>query len=221
MTLALPFTAADLVFDKARHTYRLPDGRFVPSVTRVLKDVGVSVDFDAIVATSRIREDQIERRRELGTLVHDCCHAFDDDDLDWGELERTAPECVPYVRAWETFRQNSGLVPLVRERRVFHAGQFYCGTLDGVFNRGPAIRVLVDIKIGNPAHAGARFQTAAYQRAYEDERPGEAPISERWAVQLAPELQVPYRITRYADWSDYPKFQAFLTTWNEQVGRGR
>lgn len=220
MTSAVAFTAADLSFDKPRHQYRLPDGRLVPSVTTILRDTRVSVDFDAIAATSRIREEQIERRRELGSLVHDCCHAFDDGDLDWDELERTAPECAPYVVAWQTFRVNSGVEPLVRERMVFHQGQFYCGTLDGVFRLklATARRILIDIKIGKPEDAAAQFQTAAYHRAYEEEHPDE-PIDERWAVQLTPERAIPYRITPYADWSDYPKFQAFLVTWREQADR--
>jgi hypothetical protein len=71
--------------------------------------------------------------------------------------------------------------PLARERRVFHPGDFYCGTLDGVFARPSGLVVLIDIKLGDPFDAAAHLQTAAYQAAFAIDHPDIA-IHERWAA---------------------------------------
>lgn len=215
-------TAAALTFDAARHEYRLPDARLVPSVTQILHAVGVATDFEAIAARSDRLAAAIEYRRALGTAVHADAHAFDDNDLDW---EGVHEDVKPYIEAWGIFRENTGLIPTARERRVFHPGCFYCGTLDGIFEKpGAARRVLVDIKLGDPEDAGAQFQTAAYEAAYLVDHPDDL-VAERWAVRLLPERLVPYDITNYsarADaWRDFQKFQAFVTTYGEQASRRR
>lgn len=213
---AAAFTSADIAFSPELHEYRLiRDGRLVPSVTQILSAVGISVDFAALASRSGHLSAQIETARQLGTAVHADCHALDDDDLDWETID---PRVEPYVRAWATFRVNKRLMPLTRERRVFHPDAFYCGTLDGVFLDEDGRRILIDVKTGNPEDSGCRFQTAAYEAAWLLEHPDET-ILERWAVQLTPECTVPYRITPYPDWRDFRVFQAFVTTYQHQASR--
>src|SRR5262245_58245218 len=110
--------------------YTLPDGRQVPSVTQVLRSTGVSTDFDEIAGISDRHAANLEIRRALGVAAHMDCHAYDDGELDWSTVD---PRVKPYVMAWVEFRENTGLLPQVRERRVFHPGYFVCGTLDGIF----------------------------------------------------------------------------------------
>lgn len=210
-------SGASLSFDPATHTYRTPDGIVVPSVTQILKAVGVSVDFEEIAEMSTKLGEQIEFRRALGTAVHADAHAYDDGDLDWQTVD---PRVEPYLEAWATFRENTGLQPLTRERRVYHASRGYCGTLDGIFLTPQDRRVLVDIKTGDPEDAGARYQLAAYQAAFQYEHDDFA-IDERWSVQLTPDRVIPYRVTPYTDWTDWPSFQAFLTTFACQAARRR
>lgn len=212
-------TGADLIFEASDHTYWMPPGRDggqqVPNVTTILKAVGVSSNFQHVPSGT------LEFRRQLGTAVHVDCHALDDDDLDWMTVDARVE---PYVRAWATFRDNKGLVPMQRERRVYHPRFRYCGTLDGVFtfafDRDDPRCVLIDIKIGDPDDAGAQFQTAAYAAAYLAEFPAER-IDARWSVQLCPELATPYRVCEYESYLDFLKFQAFLTTFHEQPARRR
>jgi hypothetical protein len=204
------FTAADLAFDAAAHTYTLPDGRQVPSVTQILKGVGISTDFDALGAISDQLRDRIDYRRALGTAVHADAHSFDDGVLDEATVH---PEVVPLLEAWKVFRENTRLVPLTRERRVFDPRLFYCGTLDGIFRTPSGRNVLIDIKTGDPEASGARYQLAAYHQAWSIQHP-EIPVSERWSVRLTPENGVPYRISTYTDWSDFGKFAAFVTTYH-------
>jgi len=210
-------SAACLQFDRDTHEYRLPDGRRVPGVTEILAATGISTDFADLAGLSHALADAIERKRDLGTAVHDYCHAFDDDELDW---ERADPRVVPYVRAWECCRQNLRLHPVARERRVFHPIFEYAGTLDGIFARG-LHRVLVDLKLGDPEDAAANFQLAAYEAAWLMEHPDET-IDDRLAVQLCPDRSVPYLVTSYRafdTWQDFNKFTSFLTTYRHQAVR--
>jgi hypothetical protein len=210
-------SAALLTFTAEGHEYRRADGVLVPSVTEILRATGVSTDFDALMAMSATKREQIERARALGTAVHADTHALDDDDLD---LTQVHQEVLPYVQAWATFRQNKGLFPTTRERIVYSPSLGVCGTLDGIFSRHEDAerRILIDIKTGDLESAGTQFQTAAYELLWMAEHP-DLPIAERWGVRLAPELTVPYRVEKYDDWTDGAKFRAFVTTYFCQSAR--
>lgn len=214
MTLAR-FTAADLTFEPLLHEYRLPTGQRIPSVTEVLQAVGVSTDFDALrLGSARIRQ-AIDLKRDIGTALHTDAHAFDDDDLVW---ETVDPRVEPYLRAWATFRANTGARPVTRERAVYHPLYGYAGTLDGIFTLPTGRTVLVDLKTGDPKDSGCQYQTAAYLEAFKVDHPDQL-VHERWAVRLTPDHAVPYRITPYTDWQDFQRFQAFLTTYTCQAER--
>ncbi len=204
-------TADMITFDPIAHRYTLPDGREIPSVTRILAATGVSVDFEAVGARITDAREEIEYRRQLGTAVHADCHAYDDGDLD---TFRVHQDVFPYLCSWQQFRHNMGFTPERRERLVYHAGLCYAGTLDAVGLIPSGRRVLVDIATGDPKHSAKQFQTAAYAAAYT-----ENPIDERWAVELTPDNGVPYRIHVYSDWSDFGKFSAFVTTYHAQACR--
>lgn len=219
-------TAADLIFDPNTHTTTTPWGHDVPHVTTVLRATHLSVDFEEeVVRGSRWRRLVLDNAGARGTAVHADCHAFDDDDIVWESVDERV---LPYVDAWRCFRQDHGLVPLAhgRERRLYHPVYHYTGTLDGVFCCALRERrnILVDIKTGDPANGAPDLQTAAYQAAWERERPGD-PIEERWAVWLRPGMRVPYRVFNYSALPDADAhlgvFLAALTVYNEQRKRGR
>lgn len=222
MAMLAEVTGKALVFYAEPHEYWTPPGReggtLVPNVTRVLSATGVSADFEGI---DRRNPGVVDFRRQLGIAVHDDCHAFDDDDLDWPSVD---DRVKPYVTAWSTWRLNHRARPIHRERTVFHRVLFCCGRLDGIFELEDGKRILVDLKIGDPDDAAAHLQTAFYEAAYRLEFPDER-IDERWSVRLCPELVVPYRNTNYTTrpnaWRDIQKFQAVLTTYHEQAVRRR
>lgn len=218
METALSYRGADLRFDAERHEYRLPDDRLVPNVTTILKLTGVATDFDEIASRSARMANAIEYRRALGVAAHADCHAFDDHDLDWNAVH---PDVLPYVKAWQVYRESQDLVPVERERIVFHEDLFFCGTLDGIFEKPDGSLVLIDIKLGNPFDAAAHLQTAAYLAAYLREHGSDVAITERRAVRLMPERRVPYDVTPYTDWQDIHRFRAVLTTFYEQPERRR
>jgi hypothetical protein len=217
MSAASAATALDLRFAAEAHEYRLPDGQVVPSVTQILRDTGISVDFEALSAMSDRHGAAIALKRDIGSVLHADAHAYDDDDLDWTTVD---PRVEPYLRAWVTFRANfADLHPETRERKVYHGLFRYCGTLDGILvNPTTGRRVLVDLKTGDPASAGAQYQLAGYQLAYQSEHP-DTVIHERWSVQLTPDHQVPYRVHRYHDARDMQVWRAIVTTYYAQASR--
>ncbi len=212
---------AAITFDPVTHEYRLPDGRLVPSVTQILRAVGVSLDFEEIRQRSASIASAIDYKRDLGTALHLDAHAYDDNDLVWATVH---PTVRPYLDTWAEFRGNTGVTPLTRERCVYHPGLFYAGKLDGIFRHPTGKRILIEIKTGDPEAAGAAYQTAAYEMAWDVDHPDQ-PIDQRWAVQLMPGRSVPYRITNYNArpdaWRDGAAFKAFITTFFAQAARRR
>ena len=206
-------TAADLTFAAARHEYRTPDGRLVPSVTQVLRATGVSADYGAL---DQLAPESLAYRRDLGTALHADSHSFDDGDLNVAAVD---PRVRPYLDAWITCRVNLGLVPLTRERIVYDPMLGVCGTLDGLFagrrSLGP---ILIDLTIGDPEAAAKRYQTAGYQLLWRANNEG-GMIAERWAVELTPDRAVPYRVHPYSDWRDEAVFRAICTTYFAQYAR--
>lgn len=206
---------AELTFDAATHTYRF-GGEVVPSVTQILGATGVSLDFAELGQMSAKVRGAIELKREIGSVLHADAHAWDDNDLD---IDTVDPRVRPYLDAWITFRANSGVTPDLRERRLYHSGYRYAGTLDGIFLHNGR-RVLIDIKTGDPADSGCQFQTEAYRQAYISANPG-AEIHERWGVQLIPGRAIPYQIFPYTDWRDANTWQSIVTTFYAQHARRR
>lgn len=121
-----------ITFEAAGHVYRRKvDGVIVPSVTQILKDTGVSVDFEGLSAMGQKRKHAIALKRDIGVALHADAHAYDDDDL---ELAAVHPEVRPYLDAWISFRNNyPQLRPATRERLVYHPELRVAGTLDGIF----------------------------------------------------------------------------------------
>jgi hypothetical protein len=210
-------------YDEATHTSWLR-GCQVPHVTSVLSAVGVSTDFASIVEAGGVRARHVEAARVLGSAVHHDTHAYDDGDLDVASVD---VRVWPFLQAWISLRNNIGATPLsrARERYLFCRSLGYCGFMDGLFQVDGKI-VLFDIKTGDPEDAGCRWQTAAYQLAYESimaELHEPARVDERWGIQLVPDARVPYRIHNYSAEADAfrhrMEWEAFLTTYRKQAGR--
>lgn len=228
-------TVEDLTFDPEAHRTTAPDGSDVPHVTAVLEAVGVSTEFEELMRLCPWMAGRIEAARELGQIVHQDCHAYDDDDL---VMESVWDRALPFLQAWIQCREEKGLVPVRghRERQVYHPLHHYTGILDGVFVRESQKRlVLVDTKTGDPESAAAHLQTAAYLEAWlETKHAGETDTPratvgdmgvERWAVWLRPGKRIPYTIVNYTaderweQYDDFAKFAACLTVYREQAVR--
>ena len=182
-------------FDEATHTYWKGVER-VPSVTQILAPL---VDF------SGIRMSVIERASERGRAVHYGTELYDQDNLDWDSL---SPELRPYIEAWAEFRAKTLFVPMLIEKRVFHPGLMYAGTLDraGLFDGELSVG---DVKSSVTLYPTVSLQTVAYAEALNAENPTLPRHTGRFAVQLKRDGK--YVLKRYTDKTDWPTFIALKT----------
>lgn len=140
-----------LQFDRESHTFTVA-GEVLPSVTTVLKDVG-------IIDTSQPWYDDYSRDR--GTAVHAAIEILDtpgEGGMDWSTVDEPI---VGYIRAWQAFLIESGAKILNVERRLWSPQYRFAGIVDRVL-LWVWHRTVVDIKTGQPEPWHA-IQTAGYQ----------------------------------------------------------
>lgn len=183
-------TETTLIFDPVQHTYRL-GSRQLPSVTQVLKDVGL-IDATWFTDEARLR----------GTYVHMATQYLDEGDL---AEETVDPRYLGYLNAYRRFLETARPVWERVEARVHDALLGYAGTFDrlGTLN-GTSQRWLIDIKTGDYATAG--LQTAAYRRCLEEPH-----MVRRAALQLSADGS--FNFHELSDRRDEPRFLAALTVW--------
>jgi len=219
--LALQPGTRALRFDAATHTYAvglMP----LPSVTQVLKAVGVSRDWSDVPA------EILAQKREIGIAAHLAAHFYDDGTLAASTVD---PRVEPYLQSWIGFREFTGFLPALLETRLHHPGMFVAGTLDraGCFTKfdghDPNDLHIVDIKCGEPDDAGAQWQTAAYAELLAvnlEKTPFLDPlwlrVRPRYSVQLLESGR--YKLRRYTDtFTEWMEFCAFVTTFRRQHAR--
>lgn len=202
-----------LTFDEPMHEYRL-NGILLPSVTQIIRDNRLSSDFAFVSAAD------MARARELGQAVHMATHYNDEGTLDDATVD---PAVRPYLNAWRQFVADRGVEFVALEQRVADPVYQFCGTVDRIARlvtaRG-AGELVIDLKTGNPAAAGAHYQTAGYAHLVRD-LPNVTRIVGRWSVQLHPERAVPYSVTPYTKTSDWRIFRAALELTHERSAQGQ
>ena len=177
-------------FNPETHEYFIKN-RKAPGVTGVLKEAGF-IDGEWYT----------EESRQRGTAVHEATQFLDEDDLDWDTLH---PKILPYVKAYEKFKLDTGFKPDLVEHRVFSDLYHFGGTLDrtGTFPNGD--ETLLDIKSGAIAFWTA-LQTAAYDYCLDKRR-------QRMAVQLKNDGT--YKVKTFKDPNDIKIFlsAAVVVNW--------
>lgn len=189
-----------LHFDEADHVYSV-GGVVLPSVTQLLKPI--APDF------SMVPPDVLERKRALGVAVHLACELLDN-----GELDDLDEVLVPYVDAWQLFKQQTGALILLNEQRLHHPALMYAGTLDRLASLLGGVWML-DIKtaaepapVYGPQLAGYTELLRANDKALRE------PIR-RGTVHLRPDGT--YRLHEYKQPNDLAAFMACLSLnqWKE------
>lgn len=184
-----------LVFDEAKHEYRL-DGRRLPSVTQLLSP---------LVDCSMVPQETLKRAQALGTAVHRMTELHDNDDLDEDSL---SDELRPYLTAWMRFRTECQFEPVTIEQRMFHPIYRYAGTSDrtGVIKGRLAVIDLKKMMVLGP-HIGP--QLAAYEKLHQAEG---LKVLDRFALGLR--FDGTYRLQPFTDPLDWQCFLAHLTIYN-------
>lgn len=140
-------------FDEEEHLYRL-DGKPVPGVTRPLE---MLYDFRFV------KEEDLQRSRDLGKKVHKTVELFEAGSLDRTSLHVTLDN---HLVQWERFKADFGYIPRSFERFVGSRKYGYCGQIDseGILlptDDLPEYDLLLDIKTGEE-YAAHELQTMGY-----------------------------------------------------------
>lgn len=94
-----------VTFDKETHTYHI-DGKKVPSVTQIIKDVGL-VDY------SGVSEEYLKQKAEIGTNIHLYLQYIDT------QVKCEIPDQVkPIIDAWFAFKEKYKVEILFAEQPV-------------------------------------------------------------------------------------------------------
>jgi hypothetical protein len=144
-------------FDEATHSYT-QEGHSIPSCTRVLDHAG-------LVSYDQVRQDILERKSRIGTIVHLATQYYDRDTLDWDSFSDSDidQENKRRVEAWARFRLDTNFAPThIEERYVTTVnGMLYGLTVDLVGLIGGRETIL-DIKTSVSAMPWYAIQTAGY-----------------------------------------------------------
>ncbi len=170
---ALAPPGAVVEFDADEHRYYV-DGKEKPSVTKIIQDEGLSIDYSAVDDAT------LNEAANRGTDVHHGCGLIS--LFGWqawksrqDELVRRIAEEVPanrwhYLEAFADWAERWNWRALHIERVVYSRIHDYIGTLDGWGlvdppNGGTDVPILPDIKT-RPCVKGDGYQTAAYLAAF-------------------------------------------------------
>lgn len=177
------------------HEYFL-DGKRLVSVTEAIRESGLS-DF------SNINHDVLKHAQERGIAVHRATHYLDEGDLDWATV---SPEIEPYVRAWERFKADTGVIINETEQPLYHATMGFAGTPDRIIQLNGQAGTL-DIKTYDPDNttgmqlAGYSYLRFGPQRVYNTPK--------RWGLWLKNDGR--YSLKEYEDRGDEAVFMACVT----------
>ena len=138
----------DLQFEAAVHAFTWR-GQPVPSVTQVLRDMGL--------ASSWFKDDPMYRER--GAAVHLACQYIDDGTFDESE---THPELLGYTKGYQRFLADSGFVSQRSEVAAYSPGLKVAGITDKVGESNHRTWLL-DLKSGKSAPKGVELQLGLYR----------------------------------------------------------
>lgn len=202
-----------------------PSGRYttsagapVPSVTEILKDVGLTGNFSAIP------REILQRKAKIGTRVHKAIERYLENGAhDLNEAIDDTDRVRQYLRSWFAWYKGVELIPLGIEERIV-TGE-YAGTVDLICYLDGHLAI-IDWKTRRKGTAWYdRFQTAAYAclaaaspSVPEVTRYNRGEI--RRYVCALHESDKPATLHEYSDPSDYDVWHAAVRVWRARAEQG-
>lgn len=193
-------------YNDESHIYKL-DGQITPSVTQVLKSVGI-IDYSHIPAGKR------EASMRFGTAVHLAASLWDKKDLDEKSIH---PLIIPYLEGWKKFSADTKVVIIENEKPFYSAKYRYGFKIDRILRIGDRLTV-ADIKTSVDSQYGTDLQLAGYQLGYNEGKKRCEQAFDRIAVHLNDKGS--YKIIPYKNRNDVNEWLACLNVYNIKKRRG-
>lgn len=195
-----------LTFDEAMHQYKL-DGVIIPSVTQVLKGVGI-IDFSNVPAYL------LDKACKFGIAAHKATELFDLKTLDEATLDINLK---PYLDGWIKFIQDTGFVFETIEKQLYSSIYRFAGTPDRV-GRIDGILTIPDVKTGFEVSPANGIQLGGYEILVKENQKKKEKIR-RLSVLLTDEGS--YKTQEYKDKNDLNVFLAALSVYNWRLKNGK
>jgi hypothetical protein len=201
----------NLTFDPIKHQYML-DGVILPSVTQVLKGVGI-IDF------SNIPPSRLEAACKFGTAVHKATELWDKGTLDEVVLD---PHLKPYLDGWKLFRKETGFNPIAIEEPLYSKIYRVAGTPDrlGQWNINTPF-VIPDIKTTFELSPANAIQLAGYELMWKEFDKGADIKAKYIRISVLLNDKGTYKIEEYKDKNDTNIFIAALSVYNWKGKNGK
>jgi hypothetical protein len=197
-----------LTFDEPTHRYEL-DGVVLPSVTQILQVLG---------GYEGIPKHILDIAAARGTAIHRATELEDLGTLDYGSLD---DELIPYLMAWQKFKDDTKPELIGIEVRGYHPLLKYAGGYDRTLvlgsGRYKGTLSVLDLKSSWQMMPATAPQTAAYQEminAHEKDKSNH--VKQRLGLQLKRDGN--YELHPYKDPADYNTFVSCLNVvrWKEK-----
>lgn len=190
-----------VTLEKESHVYRDERKRVIPGITTILTEARM-LDPSWFTDIGKAR----------GSAVHAACHYLDENDLDLSSVDASIQG---YVRAWEKFVRESGVVFNLIEETVWSDIHGFACTPDRFGIMGGEFSV-IEIKSGD-VEPWAGVQTAAQGICAVEQ--GYAPyISKRGAVRLF--MNGDYRWNGFTDPGDLAAALGAVATYHWRKNKG-
>jgi len=181
-------------FREDMHQYFV-NGKEYPSVTKILKNVGLGQDY------SKIDPEILEWKANIGTQIH---RAIELDILD--DLGEYDSKIEPYLKAWRRLRHDMKIEPLAPELSVFSAKYRYCGKPDlpAIYDGGKL--AIFDYKNSCRVElVSVGAQLAGYEIAFREwDKVPDLDRIDRFAIKFGPDGG--YRLIQFKDSVDKNTF---------------
>lgn len=176
----------EIIFDEVSHTYtRASDGKTLNGVTTMLRDMGLSADYN------NIDQDILMKAADRGKMIHALCDLADAKDreiTDFDELEvfhdlkekgiivlLDEPTGMTEANTYLTLRREEKLIPITSEYLVSD-GENIASSVDLVFTTEELMKdkkvLLSDIKCTSSVHEEPLgWQLSTYKYLFERQNP--------------------------------------------------
>lgn len=144
-----------LTFEAETHTYKW-HGKVVPSVSQILKTIGITRDYE--------RVDPFYRQR--GTYVHQAVEFHVKRTLDEETLDQE--NVLPYVKGYQQFEEKRPYVCLKTEVPLYSEEFGFAGTIDHICTLPKEFEGtgIADLKVTESSDKAADLQLCAYAILY-------------------------------------------------------
>ena len=195
-----------LTFDELIHQYKY-DGAVVPSVTQILKGVGM-IDF------SNVPSHLLDQACKFGTAAHKATELYDLGTLDEAALDLNLR---PYLDGWIKFKKDTGFEVVTIEQMYFSSIYRFAGKPDRI-GRIDGVLTIPDIKTSFEISPANAIQLSGYEMLVAESMVIKEKI-QRMTVLLTPDGN--YKIEVYKGKSDSNIFLAALSVYNWRAKNGK